>query len=51
MPYDVKKMEIRNFFENIDKKLTPLNQLDNLETVANICEVICEKVKRKYQAV
>jgi hypothetical protein len=44
-------MEIRNFFENIDKKLTPLNQLDNLETVANICEVICEKVKRKYQAV
>jgi hypothetical protein len=51
MPYDVKKMEIRNFFENIDKKLTPLNQLDNLETVANICEVICENVKRKYQAV
>lgn len=51
MPYDVKKMEIRNFFENIDKKLTPLNQLDNLEIVANICEVICEKVKRKYQAV
>jgi hypothetical protein len=51
MPYDVKKMEIRNFFENIDKKLTPLNQLDNLETVANICEAICEKVKRKYQAV
>jgi hypothetical protein len=51
MPYDVKKMEIRNFFENIDKKLTPLNQLDNLEAVANICEVICEKVKRKYQAV
>jgi hypothetical protein len=51
MPYDVKKMEIRNFFENIDKKLTPLNHLDNLETVANICEVICEKVKRKYQAV
>ncbi len=51
MPYDVKKMEIRNFFENIDKKLTPLNQLENLETVANICEAICEKVKRKYQAV
>lgn len=51
MPYDVKKMELRNFFENIDKKLTPLNQLDNLETVANICEIICEKVKRKYQSV
>lgn len=51
MPYDVKKMELRNFFENIDKKLTPLNHLDNLETVANICEIICEKVKRKYQSV
>lgn len=51
MPYDVKRMEIRNFFENIDKNLTPLNHLDHLQTVAIICETICEKVKRRYQAV
>lgn len=51
MPYDVKKMEIRNFIENIDKKLTPLNHLDHIEGVAHICETITEKVKRKYQSV
>ncbi len=51
MPYDVKKMEIRNFIENIDKKLTPLNHLDHIEGVAQICEIITEKVKRKYQSV
>ncbi len=51
MPYDVKKMEIRNFIENIDKKLTPLNHLDHIEGVAQICETITEKVKRKYQSV
>jgi hypothetical protein len=51
MPYDVKRMELRNFFENIDKNLSPLNGLDHLETVAIICETICEKVKRRYQAV
>ena len=51
MPYDVKRMELRNFFENIDKNLSPLNGLDHLENVAIICETICEKVKRRYQAV
>ena len=51
MPYDVKKMELRNFIENIDKKLTPLNHLDHIEGVSQICEIITEKVKRKYQSV
>ena len=51
MPYDVKRMELRNFLENIDKRLTPLNNLDNLMEVTHTIEIICEKVKRKYQEV
>ena len=51
MPYDVKKMELRNFLENIDKKLTPLNNLDHLQDVTAISEWICEKVRRRYQEV
>jgi hypothetical protein len=51
MPYDARKMEFRNFLENIDKKLTPLTNLSHLQSVADLCEVICEKVKRRYQTV
>lgn len=51
MPYDVKKMELRNFLESIDKKLTPLNNLDHLQDVSYICELICEKVRRRYHEV
>jgi len=51
MPYDVRKMELRNFTENIEKKLTPSSTLDHLRDVEFICEMLNEKIKRRYQAV
>jgi len=51
MPYDIRKMELRNFKENIDKKLSPLSHLDHLHDVSFICEMLNEKIKRRYQAV
>ena len=51
MPYDVRKMELRNFKENIEKKLTPTSNLDHLHDVGFICEMLNEKIKRRYQAV
>lgn len=51
MPYHSKRMELRNFVENIDKRLTPLTNLQNLQLVSDLSEWICEKVKRRYQTV
>jgi len=50
MLYDHRVKDLTNFFENIDKRLTPLSTLDHLMGVADICEVVCEKVKRRYQS-
>jgi hypothetical protein len=51
MPYHSKRMELRKFIENIDKRLTPLTNLQNLQLVSDLSEWICEKVKRRYQTV
>lgn len=48
--YDRRVKDLTNFFENIDKRLSPLSSLDHLMEVADICEVVCEKVKRRYQS-
>jgi hypothetical protein len=51
MHFDSRKMELKNFLENIDKRLTPLSNLEHLKDVSDICEWISEKVKRRYQSV
>ncbi len=51
MHFDSRKMELKNFIENIEKRLTPLSNLEHLKDVSDICEWISEKVKRRYQSV
>ncbi len=48
-PYNVRKSELQNFIENIDKQQTPHSGLSQLLDVADMVEVVCEKVKRRYQ--
>ncbi len=48
-PYNVRKIELQHFIENIDKQQTPNTSLTHLLEVADIVEVVCEKVKRRYQ--
>ncbi len=51
MHFDARKMELRNFIENIEKRLTPISNLEHLKEVSDVCEWISEKVKRRYQTV
>lgn len=51
MPFDMWKMEFRNFAENIQKGLTPSVSLDELEWVTSAYNQITSKVQRKYAEV
>jgi hypothetical protein len=51
MPFDSWKMEFRNFIENIQKNLSPVTGLEELDTIANATSVIVEKIQRKYAEV
>ncbi len=51
MLFDVWKMELRNFIENIEKNLTPMSHIDHVQNTAEVCEQIIEKIQRKYQEV
>jgi hypothetical protein len=51
MPFDIWKMEIRNFQENIEKRLTPISSIDNGYEVTFLIEQIIERIQRKYQEV
>ena len=51
MPFDPWKMEIRNFQENIEKRLTPISGIDNGFEVTFLVEQIIERIQRKYQEV
>jgi hypothetical protein len=51
MPFDPWKMEIRNFQENIEKRLTPISSIDNGFEVTFLVEQIIERIQRKYQEV
>ena len=49
-PYNVRKLDLQSFIENIDKQQSPSSNLTHLLEVADMIEVVCEKVKRRYQA-
>ncbi len=49
MPFDTWKMELRNFYESIFHKLSPLTTLEHAMDVSTICEMAREKIQRKYQ--
>lgn len=51
MPFDMWRMEFRNFLENIDKKLSPVSGLEHLEQVTAASAQIIDKVQRKYAEV
>ncbi len=51
MPFDPWKMDLRNFAENIDKKLSPLTGLDHLEQLAEAHNAVLDRVHRKYLSV
>lgn len=51
MPFDIWKMELRNFSENIAKHLSPVTGLDHLEQVTSTSDSIVAKVTRKYAGV
>ena len=49
-PYNARKLDLQSFIENIDKQQSPSSNLTHLLEVADMIEVVCEKVKRRYQA-
>jgi hypothetical protein len=49
-PYNARKLDLQSFMENIDKQQSPNSNLTHLLDVADMIEVVCEKVKRRYQA-
>lgn len=51
MPFDMWKMEFRNLYENIQKKLTPVSGLQQMEAVSHATSEIIDKVLRKYAEV
>jgi hypothetical protein len=51
MPFDSWKMELRNFAENIHKRLTPASHLEHLADISNLSSFIVEKVQRRYHEV
>lgn len=51
MPFDMWKMEFRNFHENIVKNLSPVTGLEHLESVSHAASEIVNKIQRKYAEV
>lgn len=51
MPFDMWRMEFRNFEENIQKNLSPATGLEHLEIVTAATQSIIDKVQRKYAEV
>lgn len=51
MPFDMWRMEFRNFHENISKKLSPVSGLEHLEMVSAAASEIVHKIQRKYAEV
>ncbi len=49
-PYNARKLDLHSFIENIDKQQSPSSNLTHLLDVADMIEVVCEKVKRRYHA-
>ena len=49
-PYNARKLDLQSFINNIDKQQSPSSNLTHLLDVADMIEVVCEKVKRRYQA-
>lgn len=48
MPFDLWAMELRNFRENIDKKLSPITGLRHLADATDLNARLVEKVQRRY---
>ena len=49
-PYNARKLDLQSFIENIEKQQSPSSNLTHLMDVADMIEVVCEKVKRRYQS-
>lgn len=49
-PFNIKKNELSKFLERIDKQSFQTSEINHLVSVADLVEVVCEKVKRRYQA-
>lgn len=48
MPFDLWAMELRNFRENIEKRLSPLTGLRQLAEASDLNSRLVEKVQRRY---